>query len=297
MFRTIVRAYLAWMLLACVSAFAQNANADAEQAAAFEAARKVQVNGPAEVKLKDQAVLKLPADYIYVPQPEAGKVLESMGNHAGENLVGLVFPASNQPWFAVIRHIQEGHIKDDDAKEWNADDLLQSLKEGAEAGNEERTRRGIPAMEVIGWTEKPSYDAATHRLVWSVSSRDKGTTSMEGLGVNYNTYALGREGYMSLNLVTDLDQLPKHKPAALELLGALQFNEGRRYSDFNSSTDKVAAYGLAALVAGAAAKKLGLFAVIAVFLAKFAKILIAAGAAAVYGIAKFFGKKKDKPAA
>jgi uncharacterized membrane-anchored protein len=88
---------------------------------------------------------------------------------------------------------------------------------------------------------------------------------------------------------------PAHKRDAMELLAALQFNEGRKYADFNSSTDKVAAYGLAALVAGAAAKKLGFFAIALAFLAKFAKVLIVAGGAAGYGILKFFGKKKDKP--
>jgi uncharacterized membrane-anchored protein len=295
MFQTIVRACLVGLLLAYGSAFAQNQSAEAEQKAAFEAARKAQVAGPAEVKLKDQAVLKLPAGYLYVPQPVAGQLLQSMGNRPGDSLIGAVFPAGDEPWFAVIRYVNEGHIKDDDAKDWNADELLTSLKEGAEAANEERTRRGITAMEVIGWSEKPNYDAATHRLVWSASTRDKGSTSTDGLGVNYNTYALGREGYMSVNLVTDLDKLPAHKRDAMELLAALQFNEGRKYADFNSSTDKVAAYGLAALVAGAAAKKLGFFAIALAFLAKFAKVLIVAGGAAGYGILKFFGKKKDKP--
>lgn len=290
------RALAALLLLASAVAQAQSPNNEAEAKAAVEAARKVQVAGPAEVKLRDQAVLKLPAGYVYVPQPEAGQLLQAMGNRPGDSLIGTVFPAGDEPWFAVLRYINEGHIKDDDAKDWNADDLLKTLREGTEAANEERTRRGIPAMEVIGWTEKPGYDATTHRLVWSASTRDKGTTGTDGLGVNYNTYALGREGYISLNLVTDLAMLPKYKPTALELLGALQFNDGRKYADFNSSTDKVAAYGLAALVAGVAAKKLGFFALILAFAAKFAKLIFAAAVAAIYGIGKLFGrKKKDAP--
>ena len=55
------------------------------------------------------------------------------------------------------------------------------------------------------------------------------------------------------------------KPTAHNLLASLDFAAGKRYADFNSSTDKVAEYGLAALVAGVAAKKLGLLAVIAGF--------------------------------
>ena len=77
--------------------------------------------------------------------------------------------------------------------------------------------------------------------------------------VNYNTYALGREGYITLDLITQQSQVPKDKGAVLALLNNIDYVEGKRYADFNSSTDKVAEYGLAALVAGVAAKKLGLF--------------------------------------
>ena len=51
-------------------------------------------------------------------------------------------------------------------------------------------------------------------------------------------------------------------------MAAVKFNDGKRYTDFDSSTDKVAAYGLAALVAGVAAKKLGLLAIAGAFFAQ-----------------------------
>jgi uncharacterized membrane-anchored protein len=82
-----------------------------------------------------------------------------------------------------------------------------------------------------------------------------------------------------------------HKPAARELLAAVSFNDGKRYGDFNSSTDKVAAYGIAALVGGLAAKKLGLLAVAAAFFAKFAKLIVVGVAALGGGVAKFFKGK------
>jgi len=106
--------------------------------------------------------------------------------------------------------------------------------------------------------------------------------------VNYNTYVLGREGYVSLNLITNASTVEADKPAAHELLGAVNFNDGKRYGDFNSSTDKVAAYGLAALIGGIAAKKLGLLAAIGVFVVKFAKVILVGVAAAGGAVAKFF---------
>ncbi|MET3461670.1 DUF2167 domain-containing protein [Variovorax atrisoli] len=260
---------------------------EAEQDAAFKAAKAVQKVGPVDITLRDQAHLHLPAGYVWVPTPAAAQLMRSMGNRTDDTFIGAIFPADDADWMAVVKFVKEDYIKDDDAKDWNADDLLKSLKEGTEAANEERAKRGIPSIEVTGWAQKPQYDASSHRLVWSALSKRKGSTD-GNQGVNYNTYALGREGYLSLNLITNAKDLDKYKPDASKLLGAIQYDDGKKYADFNSSTDKVAAYGLAALVAGAAVKKLGLFAVIAAFLAKFAKLAVVAGGAALWGIAKLF---------
>ncbi|MGJ7525182.1 DUF2167 domain-containing protein [Variovorax sp. GB1P17] len=264
---------------------------EAEQEAAFKAAKAVQKIGPAEIALRDQAHLHLPAGYVWVPMPAAAQLMRSMGNRTDDTFIGVIFPADDADWMAVVKFVKEGYIKDDDAKDWNADDLLKSLKEGTEAANEERAKRGIPSIEVTGWAQKPQYEAETHRLVWSALSKQKGGTD-SNQGVNYNTYALGRDGYLSLNLITNAKDLDKYKPDAAKLLGALQYDDGKKYADFNSSTDKVAAYGLAALVAGVAVKKLGLFALVLAFFAKFAKLAIVAVGAALWGIAKVFKKKE-----
>ncbi|WP_213953579.1 DUF2167 domain-containing protein [Variovorax sp. dw_954] len=277
--------------IAYAAAPAANTSPEAEQEAAYAAAKASRQLGPANIGVSNQAHLQLPAGYVWVPVPAAAQLMRSMGNRVDDSFQGLVFPAEQSGWFASVRFVKEGYIKDDDAKEWNAADLLKSLKEGTEASNEDRVKRGITPMEVVGWAQEPKYDAGTHRLVWSALTRDKGGSTQDQ-GVNYNTYALGREGYISLNLVTDARDIEKHKPEANKLLGALQYDDGKKYADFNGSTDKVAAYGLAALVAGAAAKKLGLLAVLAAFAAKFAKVIFVAGGAALWGFTKMFRKKE-----
>lgn len=271
-----------------------------ELKAAFEAAKQTMTRGPAEIKLLDQSVLKLPEKFVFVPQPEAGRVLAAMGNRAGEGLVGLIFPESDDAnWFIVTRFIKAGYIKDDDAKEWNADDLLKGLREGTEEANADRRARRMPEIEVTGWVEAPAYDAAAHRLVWSLASKEKGAPAADEQGVNYNTYALGRDGYFSMNLVTGMNTVEAEKPVAHRLLAALEYNAGKRYGDFNSSTDRVAEYGLAALIGGVAAKKLGLLAVIFAFAAKFAKAIGIAVIALGAGLTKRFRSRKaaaDTPA-
>lgn len=232
-------------------------------------------HGPADVELAGQAVLRLPASHVFVPQPQATALLNAMGNPGNDpRLQGLIFPEGEGGWFMTVRFEKSGYVKDDDARDWNADDLLKSYREGTEASNEERVKLGAPQIEIIGWAEKPAYDSATHRLVWAMSSRTKGAPADAPQGVNYNTYALGREGYFSLNLVTGLQQLPQHKGAAHTMLAALDYKEGRRYADFDAKTDHVAEYGLAALVVGVAAKKLGFLALIVAFVAKFAKVIV-----------------------
>src|SRR5262249_34321253 len=149
--------------------------------------------------------------------------------------------------------------------------------EGGDGGIERRAALARHAeIEVVGWVEAPAYDAGTHRLVWSLESRQKNEPAGAQRGVNYNTYALGREGYISMNLVTGMATIQQEKPVAHQLLAALEYNEGKRYGDFNSATDHVAEFGLAALIGGIAAKKLGLLALIAAFAVKFWKLAVLA---------------------
>jgi len=74
------------------------------------------------------------------------------------------------------------------------------------------------------------------------------------------------------------------KGIAKDLLASLNYAPGKRYEDFTSSTDKVAEYGLGALIGVVAVKKLGLIGMLGLFLVKvwkLAAVAIAAGAAAV----------------
>lgn len=279
----------------CLGLAAHAADAPAEDPAWTEA-KAAAKEGPADITIAGQATLHLPAGRVFIPQPQAGKLLTAMGNPGDHSdLSGMIFPKGESEWFATLRYIASGYVKDGDAKEWKADELLSSYREGTEASNEERKKMGVAPIEITGWAEPPAYEASAHRLVWAMSSKEKGAPADAHLGVNYNTYALGREGYLSLNFVTGLNDLPAQKPDAKALLGALEFDKGKRYEDFDSSTDHVAEYGLAALVVGVGAKKLGLLAVIFAFVAKFAKLIFLAVIGAGAAITKFF--KRDKPAA
>lgn len=276
-------------------AIAADSPHDAAMVSAMKAVQASQVTGPSDIKLRDQATLKLPAGYIWVPEPAASELMKAMGNHPDDRELGLVFPQRDEEgWMLVASYEKSGYIKDDDAKDWNVDDLFKSLKEGTEAANSERKEQGFPELEIVGWVEKPTYAAGSHSLIWSMSAKQKGAAADAPMSINYNTYALGREGYITLNLITGLNAIGQDKQHAQALLSALHFEDGKRYADFNSSTDKTAEYGLAALVGGLAAKKLGMFALAAGFFAKFAKLILLAGAGFMAAFTKFFKKNKNQ---
>ena len=297
--RACVRAM--WVLCVaglCAAAVAQPADEapltpeQQKNKATWDAARAAMVRGPNSVALRDEATLNLPEGFGYVPTAEAKDVMQMMGNRTNDRFVGLVFPIGDQNsgFFVSLQYEGSGHIADDEAKEWDAAALLQSLKDGTEAANEERERRGIDPIKVTRWIEPPAYNAGVHRLVWSAEATLKNGQDPDPT-INYNTYVLGREGYISANLITSSSTVDADRRLAAPVLEAVAFNSGRRYEDFNSSTDKLAAYGLTALIGGIAAKKLGLLALGAAFFAKFAKIIVVGVVAVGAAVRKLFGRK------
>ncbi|HET6942328.1 MAG TPA: DUF2167 domain-containing protein, partial [Sphingomicrobium sp.] len=90
---------------------------------------------------------------------------------------------------------------------------------------------------------------------------------------------LGRTGVLILNMVDTMPNLDVVRTAATRLGSTVEFDQGARYADYNASTDKLAEFGLAGLVAGGAglavAKKVGLLGLLAVFLKKGIAIAIA----------------------
>ncbi|EAB2013218.1 DUF2167 domain-containing protein [Salmonella enterica] len=252
------------------------------------------VAGPTKIDLGDKATLNLPGEFTWIPAKEAAIFMREIGNYVDdEYFYGLVFK-KEMNGFISIEYDDSGYIKDDDAKNWDADELMDNLRKGTKEANKDRIAKGIKPIEIIGWIEKPTYDAINHRLLWSAAIHDIGTNDpLNEQGVNYNTYLLGREGYFSLNLVTNRGSVDHEIPLAKRILSSVKFNSGQRYADFNESTDKIAEYGLAALIGGIAAKKVGLLAMLGIALLKFWKVT-AIGVVAVGALArKLLSRKKD----
>lgn len=240
------------------------------------------------------ATLNLPANFRYLSPSDAEKVLvEAWGNPPGSQSLGMIFPADVSPlsessWGVVITYDESGYVKDDDADKINYDDLLKDMKEQVEAASEERVKQGYGPMHLVGWAERPSYDKSTHKYYWA---KEYSTKANEN-SLNYNIRVLGRKGVLVLNAIAGMKQINDIKKEMKSVVAFTEFAPGYLYSEFDSSTDKVAEYGLAALVAGGVAAKLGFFGKLFALLLAAKKLVFLAIAAIGAGIVKFFKKKE-----
>jgi len=245
------------------------------------------VKGPATASMKTIADIDVPKDFMFTDGEGTRKLMEAVGNLTSGSEVGLLAPTS-MVWFIVFRFSDDGYVKDDEKDKLNADKMLQSIKKGTERGNEERKRRGWPVMNIVGWDLNPAYDPATHNLEWAIRGESQGEQI-----VNHNTRILGRKGVMEVKLVVDPEKYSAVLPEFKQLLTAYNYKAGERYAEYRPG-DKLAKYGLAALVTGGAvavAAKTGLLASIVLFFKKGAKFIIIAVVAVIVALKRFlFGR-------
>jgi uncharacterized membrane-anchored protein len=210
---------------------------------------------------------------------ERGTILCRLADTKGE---------TETTWFAVFEFDDGGYVKDDEKGSLDAGAILASLKKGNEHGNRERKQRGWEAIYLDGWQSAPHYDERTRNLTWATRLHGED----ESRALNHSVRLLGRGGVMSVDLVVSPEHYDRALPAFDAMLGGFRYKPGQTYAEWRQG-DKLASYGLTALVAGgagAALVKTGL-------LQKFGKAIVLALVSAAAAVKKFiFGKGKDSPA-
>src|SRR5882724_1456352 len=273
----------------CAAVCAQEAPSEsvsAEQKKFIEGVRALDwIKGPATVTTEGNAKLTIPDQYVYLDARNTSKFLELQHN-LGNGREVMVAPRTLE-WQAYLEFSDAGYVKDNEKIDASA--LLKTLKENTDSANAERERRGWSALHVVDWATPPLYNTATKRLEWATILESQG-----GRGVNFATKILGRRGYTSVVMVTDPTNLSDAEAKLDTVLTGYAFNSGETYGDWRSG-DKVAEYGLAALIVGgvaAVAAKKGLFSVLAGFLAVAWKFIAAAAVAGMAWLRRLFAKKQ-----
>ena len=248
------------------------------------------IYGPATVPLGKVAELKLSPGYAFVGADSLDRFYELTQNVRNGNEVGVLIAPKD--WMLFFDYDDIGHIKDDEKSQLDADKLMQAMTKGEDAANGDRKKRGWAAMKLQGWATPPHYDEKTHNLKWALnlsSSRD----NFKEVWINESIRLLGRSGVINVTLVTSAPAFKTSEADADQLLAAdFDYRSGEKYSEFKAG-DKVAKYGLAALVLGGAgivAAKAGLFANLGILIAKAWKMIVLALVAAGSFLARLWKK-------
>lgn len=241
------------------------------------------------------AQLDVPETFRYLNSADAQRFLEEgWGNPDGSGTLGMLLPTDRHPlgegaWGVVISYQEDGHVEDKDAASIDYDELLASMQEGTEEGNKERQKIGYDPVYLVGWATRPHYDSGEKKLYWA-QELNFGDLSEENT-LNYCVRILGRKGVLELNAVSSMSQLASIEKDMKQVLAFSDFKEGFRYSDYDSGVDKVATYGIAALIGGKIAAKAGLLAKLGALLLAFKKVIFVAIAAVGGFVLKLFRRK------
>ena len=188
----------------------------------------------------------------------------------------------------VMTYNDSGYVPADDWRNIDAAKKLADIRRQIDDDNVERVKNGRLATRVDGWVEPPVYDAAhtTLRYMYALH-HDNGVK-----WINAVALVLGRHGYEQFVLATDGKNPEAERLALARYIDDYTFDHGFRFSDYVQG-DKVAGFGLAALVGAggvAALAKIGVFTTILLLAKKFILVILAAGAALIGGIRRLFPK-------
>jgi uncharacterized membrane-anchored protein len=252
------------------------------------------------------AKLNVTSEFYYLDPADTRKVLVQLwGNpeSSADDTLGMIFPSKYPPtdersWGSIVAYENTGYVSDSDAESTDYTDVLNQIQDAIKKDNPDREKQGFAPITLVGWASPPHYDKQTHALHWArdlIFGKDPATPHT----LNYSVRALGREGVLEFDFVAGLNQLQEIDTAIPNVIKAVQYESGKTYSD-HASGDKVAAYGMAGMIAAGAgvklAAKLGFLALIGGFFSKIlvgllalkkGLILVVAGVAAVGR--KFFG--------
>jgi len=228
----------------------------------------------------DLAEVSLSDEYIFLDADGTRRLLELTENPvSGSELATVAAVTDDEGWFLIFEFDEIGYVPDDEKDDLDAAEILESIRAGTEAANAERRKRGWATMNIVGWHEQPHYDERTNNLSWAIIGESEGHRT-----VNRLVKLLGRRGVMTATLVASPDELATAVARVDGLLDGYSYRPGSSYAEYVPGTDKLAEYGLAALVVGGGAAVLAKTGILARLWKPIAVALAALGA----GLKRFF---------
>lgn len=203
-------------------------------------------SGPFTASLCGMASVNVPAGYLFVEKKDVKKFQDVIHNITSGSECGIVISDTGSR-FAVFSYIPSGHILDDEKGNLNPNEIMATLKRNTDKSNVERKNRGWGEMTLIGWEVTPHYDQLTNNLEWGIRGVSEGETV-----INYNIRLLGREGLMTVVCVDNPENFKQSLYEFRKIVSNFGFKTGEKYAEYRQG-DKLAQYGLSALIVGGAA--------------------------------------------
>jgi uncharacterized membrane-anchored protein len=267
-----------------------------QQAAAADFTHKIDalpwVHGPNTVPIGDEADVRIPKGMRYLGPTDTSKFLQLNGNPPTDRAYAIA--PEGPGWFSILEFDPAGYVSD--KEKIDPDALFKALKSQEDGANAQRKSLGQSALHLDRWLTPPHYDVASHNLEWgTVIHSDAGEQI-----VNYTSRILGRDGVTKAILISDPTNFSADLPQYRAMLSAFAYRPTKTY-EAHQPGDKLAEYGLGALVAGGAAAAVvksglfaGLFAALLKFGVAFYKLIII-GVVGLYAglrkrIARLFGR-------
>ena len=247
-----VRTMMAALAIALTASIAGSALADGPgprvhkktaAAVAREAVATTQQYGQiGEISLANGGVrLFVPANYYFLPAPEARAYLQRIGAQApsGE-VLGMVAPAGSRPiddgfWGAVISANPLGYVAEDRADRFAATDFI----------DEVRGARTASAPRVEAFSSPPLHDPSRHATTWS---ERYAASTPSTRNIRNEQRLLGRNLVAGVTIDSRADQLATVAAAAPDVARMVSFPAGQGYGDYIAGRDATPSYDLPSLL-------------------------------------------------
>lgn len=240
--------------------------------------------------------INVPKGYQYLDKAQSQHLLcDYWGNPQDDDVLGALVADSARIFWNVstayiIYYDDAGYVSDKDAADIDYDELLKDLQNSTAEANETRKREGYYEMELVDWAVAPQYDSNRKTLCWAKHLCVNGEEDV----LNYDIRILGKEGYVIIQAVADLEECRQIIARQDALISSIQFDKGYTYADFDPKKDRIAEWTIGGLIAGKILAKAGILGKLSVFLLKFWKLILIGVMAVGAPLFKYFRKRRKE---
>lgn len=206
------------------------------------------------------ATLSLPDSFKFLAGEQARQLVVDLWENPpsiSDEIIGVVMYADagafDERSAFIVYYSPIGFVTDADADGIDYSAMLKDMLKEDSLENASRVEAGYDPLWLLGWASPPFYDKQAKVLHWAKEMRSTDSTDHV---LNYNVRVLGRRGVLLINGISSMSRLPTVQQEIAVLTGAIAFNDGYRYDQFNAATDEVADWSVGGLIDGKVKEKM-----------------------------------------